>query len=450
MVARMDHMPPSRTATYASANLPRYTSYPTAPHFAPLEEGAARNWLARLGAADSLSLYAHIPFCHELCWYCGCHVSVTRNAARIGRYAQALLREAERLAGALRDPGPIAHLHLGGGTPSALGSARLAALVARLRALLPFAPDAELAVELDPRSLTDDLVEALGAAGFTRASLGLQDADEAVQRAMGRVQPAEMVAEAVAKLRGAGFRGINLDVMYGLPSQDAAHVRATCRFAAELGADRVAVFGYAHVPWMKPQQNAIAAQTLPGVVERIRQARAAEQALLEQGYAAIGLDHFARPGDAMARAARAGTLRRNFQGYTTDTAAALLGLGCSAIGALPAGYVQNIPGEKAYVEAVEAGRLPVARGLALTDDDRRRRAAIERVMCDMALDLDDLDSGLRDSAMPALRALEEDGLVRLQGAWLTVPEEGRRFLRHVAACFDAKLASGIARHSAAV
>lgn len=447
---RMDHLPPVRTAAYASANLPRYTSYPTAPHFAPLEEGAARRWLARLAPGDALSLYVHVPFCHDPCWHRDTHTSVTRNAARIGRYADALLREAGLLAGALREPGPVTHLHLGGGTPSTLGASCLAALCARLRHLFPFAPDAELAVELEARTLTDDVVAVLAEGGFTRASLGLQDADAAVQRAMGREQPPEMVAEAVGKLRRAGFRGINLDVMYGLPAQDAAHVRATCRLASELGADRVAVFGYAHVPRMMPPAHAIAARALPGAVERIRQARAAEQALLAAGYVVIGLDHFARPEDAMARAARAGKLCRNFQGYTTDTAPGLLGLGCSAIGALPAGYLQNIPGEKAYVEAVEAGRLPVSRGLALSEDDRLRRAAIERVMCDMALDLDDLHGRVREQALPALRALEEDGLVRLQGAWLTVPEEGRRFLRHVAACFDAKLASGIARQSAAV
>lgn len=446
----MDQLPPSNIAGYATANLPRYTSYPTAPHFGPLGEEAVRPWLASLSARDDLSLYAHIPFCHELCWYCGCHTSVTRNAARVARYAAALEREAELLAEAVREPGMVAHLHLGGGTPSALGAARLRGFVARLKALFPFAPDAELAVELDPRTLTDDVVEALAEAGFTRASLGLQDASAEVQRAMGRIQPPEMVASGVARLRRAGFKGINLDVMYGLPAQDAAHVRATCRMAAELGADRVAVFGYAHVPWMKPQQNAISTSALPGAVERIRQARAAEQAMLAAGYVAVGLDHFAKPEDAMARAARGGKLRRNFQGYTTDTAPALLPMGCSAIGSLPQGYVQNIPGEKAYVEAVEAGRLPVARGLALTEDDKARRAAIERVMCDMALDLDGLEPGLRMSAMPALKALEEDGLVRLQGAWLTVPEEARRFLRHVAACFDSRLASGIARHSAAV
>lgn len=446
----MDQLPPQHIAGYATANLPRYTSYPTAPHFGPLPEAVAREWLAALTPSEEVSLYAHIPFCHELCWYCGCHTSVTRNDARVERYAAALMREAELLAEAVRDPGPVVHLHLGGGTPSALGARRLAAFVARLRSLFPFAPHAELAVELDPRTLTEDVVQALASAGFTRASLGLQDANDAVQRAMGRIQPPAMVASAVAKLRAAGFTGINLDMMYGLPGQTAAHVRATARLAHELGADRVAAFGYAHVPWMKPAQNAIAAETLPGAVERMRQARAAEEALVAAGFAVIGLDHFAKPGDAMARAARAGRLHRNFQGYTTDAAPALLGLGCSAIGAVPLGYLQNIPAEKQYVEAVEQGRLPVARGLLLTEDDRARRHAIERVMCDLALDLDGLDPELRLSALPALRALERDGMVRLQGAWLTVPEEARRFLRHVAACFDARLNQGIARHSAAV
>ncbi len=444
----MKQTPPPWIAAYATANLPRYTSYPAAPRFAALEEGAARRWLACLPPGDSLSLYTHVPFGHDPC--CGGRAPAARHPARVARYADALLREAGLLAGALRGPGQVAHLHLGGGAPAALGAPRLAGLVARLRDLLPFAPGAELAVELDPLELTDELAGTLGEVGFSRASLCLHDANETVQRAMGRTQPAELVAGAIDKLRRAGFRSVNLDVMYGLPAQDAAHVRATCRLAAELGADRVAIFGYAHVPSMRLQPHAIPAQALPCAIERIRQARAAEQALVAAGFVAVGLDHFARPVDALARAARAGTLRRNFQGYTTDAAPALLGLGCSAIGTVPAGYLQNIPGEKAYVEAVAAGRLPVVRGLALTKEDRLRRAAIERVMCDLALDLDDLDDGLRASAMPALRALEEDGLVRLQGAWLTVPEEGRRFLRHVAACFDAKHASGIARQPAAV
>ncbi|MCU0943792.1 MAG: oxygen-independent coproporphyrinogen III oxidase [Rubritepida sp.] len=437
-------------STYASANLPRYTSYPTAPHFAPLDEGTWRAWLARMKPADALSLYVHIPFCHELCWYCGCHTAVTRSEERIARYADALHREARLLALALPADGIVQHLHLGGGTPSTLGATRLAALLGRLRTLFPFARHPELCVELDPRTLTEEVIATLGREGFTRASLGLQDANPEVQERIGRVQPEATVRAAVERLRAAGIASLNLDVMYGLPGQTRAHVEATARLAAELGADRVAVFGYAHVPWMKPVQNAMRAEELPGAVERMEQAAAAAEVLRAAGFVPIGLDHYARPGDSMARAAAAGRLRRNFQGYTTDDAPMLLGLGASAIGATPQGYAQNITEEKAYVAAVEAGRLPVARGIALTPDDILRRECIERIMCDLALDLDTLPAALLQSALPGLQALERDGIVRLAGAWLTVPDESRAFLRHVAACFDARLAAGRGRHSSAV
>ena len=440
---------PAPTASL-TANLPRYTSYPTAPHFGPMEEGLYREWLAAMPAGSALSLYVHIPFCHELCWYCGCHTSVTRNDARIARYAAALETEAGTLARALPADGLVQHLHLGGGTPSALGGARLTKLMGRLRALFPFARDAELSVELDPRTLTQEVVDALATAGFNRASLGLQDANAEVQERMGRVQPAEMVAAAVARLRGAGISRINLDMMYGLPGQSCDHVRATAALAADLGADRVAVFGYAHVPWMKPSQKAIRMEDLPGAEARLEQAEVAAQALRAAGFVSIGLDHFARPGDSMARASREGRLRRNFQGYTTDQAEYLLGIGASSIGATPRGYAQNIPDERGYVAAVEAGRLSIARGLTLTAEDIVRRAAIERVMCDLALDLDALPPEVLATARPGLEALEAQGVVRLSGAWLTVPEESRPFLRHVAACFDAYLGQGKGRHSAAV
>ncbi len=433
-----------------SANLPRYTSYPTAPHFGPMEEGLYREWLTAMPPRSALSLYVHIPFCHELCWYCGCHTSVTRNDARIARYAAALEQEAGTLARALPADGLVQHLHLGGGTPSALGGARLTRLMARLRALFPFAREAELSVELDPRTLTQEVVDALATAGFNRASLGLQDANPEVQERMGRIQPAEMVAAAVTRLRAAGIRRINLDMMYGLPGQDCDHVRATAALAAELGADRVAVFGYAHVPWMKPSQKAIRLEDLPGAEARLEQAEAAAQALRAAGLVSIGLDHFARPGDSMARASKDGRLRRNFQGYTTDQAEYLLGIGASSIGATPHGYAQNIPDERGYLAAVEAGRLPIARGLTLTPEDITRRAAIERVMCDLALDLDALPPEVLATARPGLEALEAQGMLRLSRAWLTVPEESRPFLRHVAACFDAYLGQGKGRHSAAV
>jgi oxygen-independent coproporphyrinogen III oxidase len=437
-------------SAYATANLPRYTSYPTAPHFGPLGEATYRDWLSRMPPAEALSLYVHIPFCHELCWYCGCHTSVTRSEERITRYAEALHREARLLAMALPADGIVQHLHLGGGTPSALGAARLRALMGKLRTLFPFGRHAELSVELDPRTLTEEVVAALAREGFTRASLGLQDANPEVQERMGRIQPAEMVRSAVERLRGAGVTAINLDMMYGLPGQTRAHVATTASLAAELGADRVSVFGYAHVPWMKPAQKAIQEADLPGAEARMVQAQEASDVLRGAGFMPIGLDHFARPGDSMAKAAASGRLRRNFQGYTTDDAPMLLGLGASSIGAVPQGYVQNIPDERGYVAAVEAGKLPVLRGLELTGEDVARRAAIERVMCDLALDLDTLPAAVLQSALPGLQALERDGLVRLAAAWLTVPDEARPFLRHVAACFDARLNTGKGRHSAAV
>ncbi|WP_135467934.1 oxygen-independent coproporphyrinogen III oxidase [Crenalkalicoccus roseus] len=439
---------------YALASLPRYTSYPTAPHFAPLEEAAWRGWLGTVGEGDALSLYLHIPFCRSLCWYCGCHTAVTRSAARIARYAAALRREAALLAEALPAHGGVAALHLGGGTPSALGAEGLREVFGTLRRRFRFRPGAEIAAECDPRVLDEAVVAALAEGGVTRASLGVQDIHPEVQRRIGRLQPEACVAEAAARLRRAGIGRLNLDLMYGLPGQTEAHVAASARFAAALGADRVAVFGYAHVPWMKPHQNAIRAEDLPGALERLRQAEAAEAALRAAGYEAIGLDHFARPDDPLAAAAREGRLRRNFQGYTTDAAPVLLGLGASAIGSLAtpdlAAYAQNEPDERAYVAAVEAGRLPVRRGRALSAEDRLRRHAIERVMCDFALDLAALPAPLVAEARPALARLAADGILDLAPDMLRVTPAGRRHVRHVAACFDAYLGTGAARHSRAV
>ena len=442
--------PRARLEAYARQNLPRYTSYPTAPHFGPMEEATYRAWLAEIRPGDMLSLYLHIPFCKELCWYCGCHTAITRNQARLSRYAAGLVAETGLLAAALPPRPPVCSLHLGGGTPSAIGAQGLRQVMEALRAAFAFTADAELSVELDPRTLDDDVVALLGAQGFNRASLGVQDMDPEVQKLIGRIQPASQVESAVKRLHAAGITAINFDLMYGLPGQDTSHVAASARFAAEMGADRVAVFGYAHVPWMKPQQKAIAEGMLPGAMQRMEQAEAAERALIEAGYVAIGLDHFARPGDPMAVAQQAGVLRRNFQGYTTDRAPALIGLGASAIGALPQGYAQNLPDERAWLGAVEAGRLPIGRGLALTEDDRTRRAIIEAVMCDLELDLARVPDAVWRSAEPRLAGLLADGLAALEDGRLKVTPLGRRFVRHVAACFDARLGAATARHSKAV
>lgn len=442
--------PRARLEAYARQNLPRYTSYPTAPHFGPLEEAAYRSWLAAIRPGDTLSLYLHIPFCRELCWYCGCHTAITRNPARLARYAAGLVAEAGLLASALPARPPVESLHLGGGTPSAIGAQGLGQVMDRLRAAFAFRPGAELSVELDPRTLTEEIAARLGAAGFTRASLGVQDMDPGVQKRIGRTQPAAQVEAAVRRLRQHGIQAINFDLMYGLPGQDSAHVAASARFAAAMGADRVAVFGYAHVPWMKPHQKAIAEEMLPGAMARMEQAEAAERALLEAGYVAIGLDHFARPEDPMAQAMQAGVLRRNFQGYTTDRAPVLLGLGASAIGALPQGYAQNLPDERAWLAAVEAGRLPVGRGLLLTEEDRIRRAIIEAVMCDLELELARVPDAVWRSAEHRLAPLLTDGLAALAEGKLKVTALGRRFVRHVAACFDARFGAAPARHSSAV
>ncbi|HZF76091.1 MAG TPA: oxygen-independent coproporphyrinogen III oxidase [Acetobacteraceae bacterium] len=435
---------------YATQNLPRYTSYPTAPHFGPLSEDAYRGWLGQVGAADSLSLYVHVPFCESLCWYCGCHTSVTRSAARTDRYAAGLVAEAALLADALPKHGGVSALHFGGGTPSAIGAAALGRVMAALRDRFGFRADAELSVELDPRVLDDAILHMLAEQGFNRASLGVQDVTPEVQEAIGRIQPRDMVERAVAGLRRAGIASVNLDLMYGLPGQTAAHAAESARFAVDLGADRVAVFGYAHVPWMKSHQKAIREDALPGAQDRLRQAEAAERVLTTAGYVTVGLDHFARPDDAMAVALREGRLRRNFQGYTTDGAPALLGLGASAIGALPAGYAQNNPDERGWLRAVEAGHLPVARGRALTAEDRTRRAIIETLMCDGVLDLRQVPPPVWESAQTRLRPLMQDGLARLEPERLVVTELGRRFVRHLAAAFDAYLGAGIARHSRAV
>jgi oxygen-independent coproporphyrinogen-3 oxidase len=443
-------LPAETLLRHAATPLPRYTSYPTAPHFAPLDAATYAGWLRQAGPGDALSLYAHVPFCHALCWYCGCHTSVTRSAARIARYNDALAREAAMVAALLPAHGGVAALHLGGGTPTALGAAGLARLVATLRGLFALRAGAEVAAELDPRTLGADLLEALGEAGLTRASLGVQDISPAVQALIGRIQPAAQVEAAVRGLRALGVAGINMDLIYGLPAQGVAEVEASARFAADCGADRVAVFGYAHVPWMKAHQKGIRAEDLPGAALRMRQAEAAARVLADAGYVAVGLDHFARPGDAMAVAAQAGRLRRNFQGYTTDTAPYLLGFGASAIGASPGGFVQNEAEEKRWLAAVESGRLPIARGRALNADDRIRAGLIERVMCDGGVAEAAVPRAVLAAAAPRIDALVADGLVERRAGRIAMTGAGRPFLRHLAACFDAFLAPSPARHSAAV
>lgn len=442
---------------HATRNVPRYTSYPTAPHFrdaiGSADYGAL---LARLPRDARLSVYLHVPFCREICHYCGCHTKAARRPEPVAAYAALLRREIALVAGRLPGRLPVVHMHWGGGTPSLLAPADFAETVRLLRERLSVAPQAEHAIELDPRTVGDELVASLAAAGVNRASLGVQDFNETVQRAIGRIQPFATVASVVARLRGAGIGAINLDLMYGLPYQTVADVERTADLAASLSPGRIALFGYAHVPWMKTHQRLIDAAALPGAVARMEQAEAAAQRLESAGYVRVGIDHFARRDDAMATAAAAGGLRRNFQGYTTDPADALIGLGASSIGRLPRTYVQNAPDIGGWRRAIEAGRLPVIRGKHLGEEDLARAEIIERIMCDFAVDpyavfrAHGLDPAGLAGSRAALDPLRRDGIVALDGMRLRIPAPMRAFARLVAAAFDAYLNEGAARHSVAV
>ncbi len=442
-------MPPAGFLSRYDRALPRYTSYPTAPHFSPAIDGARyRRWLAALDPDQPVSLYLHVPFCRSLCLFCGCNTQVVRQDAPIAAYAALLLDEIDLVAAAIGRRLPVAQIHWGGGTPAALGPARLIQVMDRLRQHFAVAPDAEIAVEIDPRDFTAADLAAVQEIGVTRASLGVQDFDPDVQVAIGRIQPFDMTERVVQDLRAAGVRGINLDLIYGLPSQSLATIAATAAAALDLGPDRLAVFGYAHVPWMKRHQALLPADWLPDATQRFALRETAERVILERGFVKLGLDHFARPGDDLAEAARAGRMRRNFQGYTTDTATTLIGFGASAIGALPQGYVQNHAGVPEYRAAVAAGRLPAARGLQLTEDDRIRRRMIETIMCRLALDLGPGDDFAVERQV--LAGLAADGLVAWDGRRLAVTAAGQPYLRAVAAVFDAYLGTGPGRHSLAV
>ncbi|WP_201861921.1 oxygen-independent coproporphyrinogen III oxidase [Microvirga soli] len=448
-------MTPELIARY-DQRVPRYTSYPTAPHFKPdVTAETYASWLAELAPDKPVSLYLHVPFCAELCLYCGCNTVVTRGYKAVASYVECLEREIELVASRLPGRLDASHIHWGGGTPTILSPEDLRQVSNRLDAAFAVRSDAEIAVEIDPRTITVAHVEALAASGLNRASLGVQDFDPLVQETIKRVQSFEQTAQVVAWLRQAGVSGLNLDLMYGLPFQSVESVTRSVELALKLDPDRIALFGYAHVPWMKRHQALMPEQALPDAVARVEQREAAATVFMRAGYVQVGIDHFAKPGDPMARRQKDGRLHRNFQGYTTDEATALIGFGTSAIGSLPQGYIQNAPTTVGYREAVLKGRLPVVRGVALSGDDRLRRMIIERLMCDFSVDLDEIASEFCSPVdfRPELDAIDElarDGLVIRDGLTLVIPAEGRALVRNVCAVFDRYLENGTQRHSRAL
>jgi len=440
-----------------SGAVPRYTSYPTAPHF---HDGIGcdiyAQWLQTLGPGQDLSLYIHIPYCDRLCWFCACHTKHTLKYEPITLYLESLYKEIARV-GELVDRGAkVSAVHLGGGSPTMLTPDDMIALVAALRAAFSFRDDAEISVEMDPNDLDDARYDALAAIGMTRASLGVQDFNPTVQKAINRIQTFEHTRSVVEAVRARGVRSVNCDILYGLPYQTLETLEATVRDILSLSPDRIALFGYAHVPWMKKHQTMIPEDALPDVGMRFLQMTRAAEMLVEAGYEAIGIDHFARPEDKLAIASRSGRLRRNFQGYTDDAADALIGLGASSIGQLPQGYVQNMPATGEYQKLAATQGLAVVRGIALSEDDRLRAHVIEQLMCRFAFSFGEARALFPELAETVISdaklfaAGNRDGICEIDGDEFRITEAGKPFARSVAAMFDSYLASGKGRHSIAV
>ena len=441
---------------YGEARLPRYTSYPTAPHFkAEPSSGTYPDWLKTIPPGKTTSLYLHIPFCRSMCWYCGCHTTITEKDKPILDYLEVLHREIELVAAARGDSFNVGEIHFGGGTPTIVQPEEFVALMQALRAKLGLTQKVNVAVEIDPRRLQLEMAQALGQSGVTRASLGVQSFDPKVQKAINRIQTVETTLAAVENLRGSGIGAINFDLIYGLPFQTVESCVETVDMAVKMRPNRFAVFGYAHIPSFKKHQRLIDETALPDARQRHAQAEAIAQRLVETGYQRIGLDHFALPEDELAVAQRNGQLHRNFQGYTTDACETLIGLGASAIGKFHQGYHQNEVPPGLYANRVAAGDLPTAKTYRLTTEDRLRADVIERLMCDFTVDVGAVsathgfDPGFLLQGNEALDALERDGLLTCSGGTVQVDDRHRFVVRAVAAAFDAYLAASARTYSTA-
>lgn len=436
-----------------AAPVPRYTSYPTAPHFSPaIGPRDAATWIADLPAGAAVSLYTHIPFCRALCWYCGCATTVVNSPQPVVAYLETLDDEMAHVAALVPASHRVTHLHWGGGSPNALTPQQIITLAGQTRERFNIDKEAEFAVEIDPRFMDGERVAAFRRAGVNRVSIGVQDFDPAVQQAINRHQPYDMTARVVALVREAGIPSLNIDIVYGLPGQTQASVARTIEQVLALDPDRVAVFGYAHLPERIRQQRLIDENALAGPADRLGQANRIARKLRAEGYVRVGLDHFAKPTDPLATS----PVNRNFQGYTTDSADALIGLGASSISRFAQGYTQNAVRVSDYAGQVARRRLGTARGVAFTGDDRIRAHIIERLMCDLTFSETDLIGRFGTSAWPLIEEgrliveSDRDGLTEPTPDGFRITDHGRPFVRSVCACFDAYLDQSTARHAIGV
>lgn len=425
--------------------VPRYTSFPTAAEFGP-GVGADDFVRALESAAGDVSVYVHIPFCEAICWYCGCNTGKANRGERLASYLEALHREIALVGERLPKTARVRRVAFGGGSPNAIQPTDFVRLLLGLTQSLPLA-DPVISVELDPRTLDKRWVDALAGVGVSRASLGVQTFDPALQAAIGREQPAELIERCTDWLRGAGIASLNFDLMYGLPGQDEPALLDTLARTVALSPERVALFGYAHVPHLIPRQRRIDATALPGTFARFRMAALGQAELARAGYAGIGFDHFARPDDPLAQASREGRLHRNFQGFTDDAAPVLLGFGASAISSFPELLVQNEKNGGRYRMMLSQDRLPANVGVRRGAEDRRRGEIVERLLCHGRADL---GSGLDAATATRLTPLIERGLARIEGSELVVTELGLPYSRVIAAAFDPYRQQSPRRFSSAV
>jgi oxygen-independent coproporphyrinogen-3 oxidase len=426
---------------------PRYTSYPTADRFVEaFDAGCYRRALEqRRDGVQSrpLSLYVHLPFCSTICYYCGCNKVITKDHGRSAKYLRYLARELELVTRTIGAGSRIEQLHWGGGTPTFLSPPELRELMGIVRDHVALAPDGEYSIEVDPRSTDPATIGLLGELGFNRLSVGIQDFDPDVQRAVNRVQSFETTAAVIGAARAAGFKSVNVDLIYGLPRQNVARFGETLFKVLKLAPDRIALYNYAHLPTIFKPQRRISEAELPSPAERIELMTLAIRTFARSGYRYIGMDHFARPEDDLAQAQRLGHLHRNFQGYSTRAECDLVGLGISAIGSVGATYSQNVRTLDEYYDLLDAGELPVLRGIELSADDLVRRAVIQALMCHFELSIEAIEIAyLIDfrryfgAELEELERLAVDGLVTIDDEWVSVTPRGRLLVRAICMVFD--------------
>ncbi len=426
---------------------PRYTSYPTAPHFnesfssdSYLEEVVKTN---RLENKRDLSLYFHVPYCDTLCYFCGCNMVISRNRNRINKYVDYLKNEISLLRSYLAPNRRVSQLHWGGGTPTHLNPDEMKDLISCINKNFNFKDNAEKGCEIDPRELTYDHLVALREGGFNRISMGVQDFNEKVQKAVNRIQPEDMTREVVERVRSLNFDSINLDLMYGLPFQSVETFEKTLDTMIDISPDRIALFNYAHVPWLKKHMELIKKEDLPSPEEKLNILKLSIEKLTDAGYVFIGMDHFAKPDDELSIALREKKLYRNFQGYSTHSGSDLYAMGITGISQLERVYAQNFKTEKEYFTALDDGKLPTAKGYLLSDDDLLRREVIMRLMCDFELDFAAIEKQFKINfeeyfayGLENLKEFTDDNLLRISQRKITVTDMGRLLIRNIAINFD--------------